>query len=70
MYERFDVKVRNSASFDPWSNRACKRHNQTLTIILLKAKDNTKCDYDTAPAWAECAKNALINSNRFTNLTN
>ena len=23
------------------------------------------CDYDTAPTWAVCAKNGLINNNRF-----
>ena len=33
---------------------------------MLKVKDNTKCDYDTALAWAVCAKNTLINNNGFS----
>ena len=32
---------------------------------MLKVKDDTKCDYDTALAWAVFAKNALINKNGF-----
>ena len=41
------------------------KHNQTLTNIMLKVKDDTKCDYDTALAWAVFAKNLLINKNGF-----
>ena len=30
---------------------------------MLKIKDDTKCDYDTALAWTVFAKNELINKN-------
>ena len=41
------------------------RHNQTLTTILLKIKDDVKCDYETALAWALSAKNSLSNNNGY-----
>lgn len=30
---------------------------------MLKVKDDTKCDYDTALAWTVFAKNELISKN-------
>ena len=66
MCERFNMNVKSSATFSPWSNGVCERYNQTLTNILLKVKGNTNCGYDTAFARAICAKNALINNNRFS----
>ena len=64
MCERFSIKVQNSASFSPSSNRLCEWYNQTN--ILLKVKGNTKYNYDNALSWAVCAKNAMINNNGFT----
>ena len=56
MCERFDIMVQNSASFSLWNNGVYERHNQTLTNIWVKVKDNAKCNYDTAYTWDTCAK--------------
>ena len=66
MCERLNIKIQTSPSYSPWSNGLCERHNQTLTTTLLKIKEDTKCDFDTALAWAVCAKNSLINNNGFS----
>ena len=63
MCEWFNIKIQTSPSYSPWSIGLCERHNQTLTATLLKVKEDTKCDFDTALAWAVCAKNSLINNN-------
>ena len=34
--------------------------------MLGKIRDDIKCDYDVALAWAVSAKNALINNNSFS----
>ena len=64
--ERFNIKIPTSPSYSPWSNGLCESHNQTLTTTLLKVKEDTKCDFDTALAWAVCAKHSLINNNGFS----
>ena len=40
MCESFGIKVSTSASYSPWSNGVVERHNQTLTNILLKLKED------------------------------
>ena len=66
MCEKFNIKVQTTPSKSPWSNGLCECHNQTLTTIILKVKDDTGCDYETALSWALCAKNSLINNNGFS----
>ena len=61
MCEIFNIQVQNSASFSPWSNGVCERHNQTPTNILLKVKDDQSAIRFIA--WAVHAKNSLINNN-------
>ena len=34
--------------------------------MLLKIKEDMKCNYEIALSWAVCAKNALINSDGFS----
>ena len=53
-------------SYSPWINRLCERHNQTLTNMFLKIREDIKCDMNTALAWAESTKNTLINNNAFS----
>ena len=60
MCERFNIKIQTTPAYSPWSNGVCERHNQTLTTILLKIKDDVKCDYETALAWALSAKKLFI----------
>ena len=66
MCERFNIKVITTPSYSRWSNRLHKHHNQFLTNMLGKIRDDVKCDYDIALAWAVSAKNALINQNDFS----
>ena len=66
MCEKFNIKVTTTASYSPWSNGLCERHNQFLTNMLDKIHSDVKCDYDIALAWAVSAKNALINHNGFS----
>ena len=69
MYElchSFGIKVITTPGYSPWSNGLCERHNQTLTNMLLKIKNDVKCDSEIAFAWAICAKNALINNNGYS----
>ena len=64
---QFNIKIKTALSENAWSKGLCKRQNQTLTSTLLKVKEDTRCDYDTALSWVFCAKNALINNNGFKN---
>ena len=66
MCEAFRMKISTTPSYSPWSNGLCEHHNQTLTNILLKIKEDVKCDWDTALAWAVSAKNSLVNHNGYS----
>ena len=66
MCGKFNIKVPGTASFSPWSNDTCERHNHLITTILLKIRDCVKCSYDTALAWAISEKNSLIDHNGFS----
>lgn len=61
MAENFNIEVKTTAAYSPWSNGLLERHNQTLTEILLKVKSGNNCDWDTALSWALMAKNAFNN---------
>ena len=49
-----------------YSNGLCERHNYILTETLLKIKEEGKCDWETALAWAISAKNSFINVKGFS----
>ena len=63
MCQQFNIKVKTTPSKSPWSNGLCERHNQTLTSMLLKIKEDMKCNYEIALSWAVCAKNASAQNN-------
>lgn len=64
--ENFGINPITTAAYSPFSNGTVERHNQTVTNMLLKVKEDTKCDYSTALCWAISAKNALINNNGYS----
>ena len=66
MCERFNINIQTTPAFIPWSNGVCERHNQTLTTILLKIKDDIECGFETALAWAVSAKNSLSSNSGFS----
>ena len=63
--KRYNIKIQTTPSYNPWGNGLFESHNQTLTSILWKIKDDAKYEFDAALAWAVCAENSLFNSNGF-----
>ena len=66
MAESSDIQVMTTAAESPWSNGLCERHNAILTEILLKIKEESACDLNTALSWAIMAKNCLHNVSGFS----
>ncbi|VDI61048.1 Hypothetical predicted protein [Mytilus galloprovincialis] len=64
--ENFNIEVKTTAAYSPWSNGLLERHNQTLTDTLLKLKADNNCDWDIALSWALMAKNALDNEHGYS----
>ena len=65
--ELFNISVTTTPANAPWSNGVCERHNQILTNIMLKVKEDVKgCNWHTALAWALSAKNSLLNCHGFS----
>lgn len=61
MAEKFNIEMKTTAAYSPWSNGLLERHNMTLTEILLKVKKENGCGWQTALDWALMAKNSMIN---------
>ncbi|KAI4873784.1 hypothetical protein NFI96_002219, partial [Prochilodus magdalenae] len=61
MAEKFNIELKTTAAYSPWSNGLLERHNQTLTDILLKVKKENECSWSVALDWALMAKNSLHN---------
>jgi hypothetical protein len=66
MAENFNIEVKTTAIYSPWSNELPERHNDTLTDILQKVKEDIKCDWETALHWALMAKGYLHNVHGFS----
>ena len=66
MAENFNIEVKTTAAYSPWSNRLLERHNRTLTEIMLKIKHDHSIDWETNMSWALMAKNALQNVHGFS----
>ena len=64
--ENFNITVKTTPAYSPWSNGLCEKHNHMLTETVLKVKEDNKCDREGALAWSVCAKNSLINSKGFS----
>ncbi len=66
MAEKFNIEVKITAAYSPWSNGLLERHNQILTEIPMKVKRDNKCDWKTALDWALMAKNSMHNVHGFS----
>ena len=64
--ENFNITVKTTPAYSPWSNGLCEKHNHMLAETVLKVKEDNKCDWETALAWSVCAKNSLISSKDFS----
>ena len=59
MCQRFNVDVQNSAAESPWSNGIVERHHKMLTEMMVKTKEDSKCNWEVALCWALSAKNSM-----------
>ncbi len=59
MAENFNIEIKTTAAYSPWSNGLLERHNQTLNEIIMKVKTSNGCDWHTAMDWALMAKNTM-----------
>lgn len=67
MCENFNIEVKTTAAYSPWSNGLLERHNQILSNILLNIMSDKKdLDWETALCWALAAKNSMINNHGFS----
>lgn len=66
MSENFNIEVKTSAAFSPWSCGVVERHNGILKEILVKVKLDYNYDLDVALAWSLNAKNSLHNVNGYS----
>ena len=64
--ENFNIEIKTTSAESTWNNDICEHHNAIITETLLKVKQDSNCDWETALAWALSAKNSLINVNGFT----
>lgn len=64
--ENFNIVVKTTPAYSPWSNGLIERHNRTLTEILNKVGCDKSLDLETALAWSVNAKNTLDNVHGFS----
>ena len=66
MAHNFNIEIKTTPAYSPWSNGILERHNKTLTEIMTKIKHDTECDWECALSWALMAKNSMCNSDGFS----
>ena len=66
MAHNFNIEIKTTAGYSPWSNGLLERHNRTLTEILLKLRRDNRTDWETSLSWALMAKNSLHNVHGFS----
>ncbi|XP_077971779.1 uncharacterized protein LOC144425883 [Styela clava] len=66
MCDNFNIIVNTSPAYSPWSNGVCERHNQVLTNMLHKIRNDVRTDWGVSIAWAVSAKNSLMNNKGFS----
>ena len=64
--ENFNMKVKTIAAEAAWSNGICEHDNAIITDIILKVRNYTNCDWETALAWGIIARNGFINVSGFS----
>ena len=58
----FNIEVRSTAAYSPWSNGLCERHNGLIAQTVNKIKEENKSlPLDVVLAWAVNAKNSISN---------
>ena len=66
MAANFNIEIKTTAAYSPFSNGILERHNKTLTEAIQKIKYDNNCNWDNALSWALMAKNSMVNMNGFS----
>ena len=61
MHEKFGIETSTTPGEAPYSNGIVERNNAVIYESMMKTKEDAKCSFETALAWAVSAKNALQN---------
>ena len=62
----FNMKILTTPAESPWSNGVCERLNADIAERVAKIASDTRCDLETALAWAISARNAISNHSGFS----
>lgn len=66
MAENFNIGIKATAAYSPWSNRLLEQHHQMLTEIIMKVRASNGCDWSTVMDWALMAKNSMQTVNSYS----
>ncbi|CAB4061149.1 unnamed protein product [Lepeophtheirus salmonis] len=64
--ENFNIRIRNTSAYSPFSNGLCERKNLILDIIISRLVEDDITDVDVALGWAVAARNYLQNFGEFS----
>ena len=59
--DAYGIRLLCTAAESPWSNGMCERLNAILGMSVQRVMDDSKCNVETALAWAVAARNSLHN---------
>ena len=59
--EKFNITVKTTAAFSPWSNGLVEKHNGILGDMIQKTMFESSCDLEMAIHWCVSAHNSLCN---------
>ena len=66
MCEGFNITIKTTGAESPWSNGVVERHNRTISEMLDKVIEDTKCEIIIALAWVINAQKSLHSVHRFS----
>ena len=61
MHEKYGIQTSTTPGEAPYSNGIVERNNAVIYESMMKTKEDTRCTFEMALAWAVSAKNALQN---------
>ena len=64
--DQYDVHIKTTAAYSPWSNGTVERHNAILTEVFYKTIEERKCSPETAICYAVFAKNSMHNNSGYS----
>ena len=64
--EKFNINIKTTAAYSPWSNGLVERHNAIMAEMVKKTKEDTGCSLELAVSWSVAAHNSLSNIHGFS----